>query len=325
MKAPFLSRIIMPAMALVLYLTACACSREDAKPGTVQADADIEVYDPQPAFVIYIPEELVTETTVSYSVSPTDKEMTYVTMMFEKTYFDKFDSTDDFIQDNIRMFEEYAYEYELPVDVFLEQYVLLRGDIKLMEIPDNIPGNDYVVVAYGLSPQLEVLSELYYEFVTTQDPEIFVLDMTFQFSYAVDGPDVTASVVPSDNENLYLFDVMKQSEYVDLMTLYRYYQAYICDMLVNADLFGISAEVYMRSIASQGPADFVLSLEPCTAYVGFAMAVGLDGAILSEPCVGTFTTGEGVPSGIGRPAFTAERPEMVVVRTPSGILRTCLQ
>lgn len=250
--------------------------------------------DGEASFVIDVPADKVTETSVFFSVTPSDKEMTYITMLVEKSYFDEFATPEEYIQDDIQYFQDYADMYQMSLEEYLSGYVLNKGDVPLSEVPDCTPNTDYIVYAYGLSAQAEVLTDFFYEQVRTKAVE--KIDMTFELDYAVDGPVVTASVKPSDDENWYIFNVIEKSQYTDNDALVSSFQTAISQELAFAEMLGMSKEDYIKEIGAQGSKDFQLTLSATTDYIGFAIAINFSGLLISDPSTKEFTTGDVEPS-----------------------------
>lgn len=245
-----------------------------------------------PAFEIVIPEDKLTATSFLYRIIPYDKEMTYVNMTMLKSAFDEFESTEEIINTDIEYFMLFSEQLGMSLDEFLTQSVLLKGDYEnKIQVP---PGQPCVVYVYGLNTKAETLTEFYYEIVETTYNE--TKDMTFDFNYKVDGPNVLAEVTPSDNSQRYVFDVIRKSDYIDDSELKSDYQMYIMRLAANYTMNGMSLEEFLNQITRTGKANFELELPGNTDYVGFAVGIDDELLFVSDVSSKEFRTGEVEPS-----------------------------
>lgn len=245
-----------------------------------------------PAFEIVIPEDKLTATSFLYRIIPYDKEMTYVNNVVLKSALDDYESMDEFVMADIEYFIQFAGQLGMSLEEFLTESVLYQGDYeKTVQVP---PGLSCIVYAYGLNTKAEILTDFYYEVVTTTYDE--TVDLTFDFEYDVDGPDVLAEVTPSDNSQRYVFDVVRKSEYTDDSELKVEYQQYIMQLAGNYAMNGISLEEFLNQVARSGKASFELELPGNTDYVGFAVGIKDDLLFVSDISSKEFRTGEVRPS-----------------------------
>lgn len=249
--------------------------------------------EPAP-FEIIIPEEKITTTAVSFQVIPLDKEMTYISMLVDKALFDQFATPEEYIQDDIAYFTQYADMYGMTLEDFLSEYALMKGDSELSEVTGLSPETDYIVYAYGMTAQAEVLTEFCYEQVKTKAPE--KVDISFQIECEVDGPMVNAEVTPSVNNQKYVFDAVAKADYTTDAELKSAYQSYLSEMAAMYEMFGMSAEDFVNEISNTGKATISLELSASTAYIGFAVAIDNTAILVSDLTTKEFTTGEVEPS-----------------------------
>lgn len=249
--------------------------------------------EPAP-FEIIIPEEKITTTAVSFQVIPLDKEMTYISMLVDKALFDQFATPEEYIQDDIAYFTQYADMYGMTLEDFLSEYALMKGDSELSEVTGLSPETDYIVYAYGMTAQAEVLTEFCYEQVKTKAPE--KVDISFQIECEVDGPMVNAEVTPSVNNQKYVFDAVAKADYTTDAELKSAYQSYLSEMAAMYEMFGMSAEDFVNEISNTGKATISLELSASTAYIGFAVAIDNTAILVSDLTIKEFTTGEVEPS-----------------------------
>lgn len=251
-------------------------------------------YEEPAPFELIIPEEKITTTAVSFQVIPLDKEMTYIAMLAEKALFDKFATPEEYIQDDIAYFTQYADMYGMTLEDFLSEYALMKGDSELSEVTGLLPETDYIVYAYGMTAKAEVLTEFCYEQVKTKAPE--KVDISFQIECKVDGPMVDAEVTPSVNNQKYVFDAVAKKNYTTDAELKSAYQSYLSEMAAMYEMFGMSTEDFVNQISNTGKATISLELDANTEYVGFAVAIDNTAILVSDLTTKEFATGEVEPS-----------------------------
>lgn len=251
-------------------------------------------YEEPAPFELIIPEEKITTTAVSFQVIPLDKEMTYISMLAEKALFDQFATPEEYIQDDIAYFTQYADMYGMTLEDFLSEYALMKGDSELSEVTGLSPETDYIVYAYGMTAKAEVLTEFCYEQVKTKAPE--KVDISFQIECKVDGPMVDAEVTPSVNNQKYVFDAIAKADYTTDAELKSAYQSYLSEMAAMYEMFGMSAEDFVNEISNTGKTTISLELDASTTYIGFAAAIDNAAILVSDLTTKEFTTGEVEPS-----------------------------
>lgn len=250
-------------------------------------------YEEPAPFEIIIPEEKITLTSLSFQVIPLDKEMTYISMIIDKAYFDKFATLEEYIQDDIEYFTDDAEYYGMTLEEYLSA-ILNKGDTELFEVTGLVPETEYVVYAYGMNPQAEVLSDLVYELVKTASPE--KIDISFEINYKVDGPMADAEITPSVNNQKYVFDAVAKENYTTDAELKGAYQSYLLQMAAMYEAFGMSAEDFVNEISNTGKATISLELDADTEYVGFAAAIDNSAVLISDLTAKEFATGKVEPS-----------------------------
>lgn len=123
----------------------------------------------------------------------------------------------------------------------------------------------------------------------------------FTLSYEIDGTAVTMTVIPSDNNIHYYFDVVAaedlESDSQEGMEAYCQEQL---DLIMSGyDSWGYSIEEAIADFCSKGEDSFrYADLKQETAYYGYAYAVGDDGTIASGITYSTFETGKIEPSDL---------------------------
>lgn len=241
------------------------------------------------AFEIIVPEDKVTTSTISFQVIPFDKEMTYMAAIIEKATFDQSATPEDYIQGEIEYYMWYAGQYGYTLEEYLSE-ALYTGDTELLEVSKLSPQTEYIVYAYGLTPQADVLTDLYYEFVTSKAPEH--IDMSFDINYDINGPMVDAEVIPSIGNQKYVFNTIKKSDYTNDNELKDYYQQLLLEQAETYELFGLSVEEFVSQISKTGNETISLELLSEIEYVGFAVAIDNSAFLVSDLTSKEFKTGE---------------------------------
>lgn len=241
------------------------------------------------AFEIIVPEDKVTHCTISFQVIPFDKEMTYMAAIIEKATFDQSATPEDYIQGEIEYYMWYAGRYGFTLEEYLNE-ALHVGDSELLEVEELVPETEYIVYAYGLTPQADVLTDLYYEVVKSKAPE--QVDMSFDINYEINGPAVDAVVTPSIDNQKYVFSTIKKSDYTNDDELKSSYQQTLLDNYLAMSAFGMTMEEYIRQISKTGNETISLDMAAETEYVGFAVAIDNSAFLVSDVTSKEFKTGE---------------------------------
>ena len=98
----------------------------------------------KPDFVIEV--GAVTDTSVEFTITPEDEEMTYIAMMTTKEYFDKFEDDDAYIMDDLLWLDDAAFNAGVELSEYLEG-VLKTGVIS--DTQDKLdPATEYIVYAF---------------------------------------------------------------------------------------------------------------------------------------------------------------------------------
>lgn len=245
------------------------------------------------AFTIDLPEETLTATTAYFSVTPENKEMTYVSMAVTKEYFNTFSTPEEYICDDIEYFKKEAEKKNMSLENYLRANVLYKGDIgpEKLNLKEE---TEYVLYAYGLSDQAEILTGFHkYEFKTKA---IEKSEVTFGLDYEIKGIVVNAKVTPSDKEILYYFTTADKAQYSDAASLKADIEKDIKQKIKWNEMFGFTAKDYVMDIASSGDQTFTLEKEANKEYIGFVCAIDTNGVFISEPMTKDFATGDPEPS-----------------------------
>lgn len=162
----------------------------------------------KPDFVIEV--GAVTDTSVEFTITPEDKEMTYIAMMTTKEYFDKFEDDDAYIMDDLLWLDDAAFNAGVELSEYLEG-VLKTGVIS--DTQDKLdPATEYIVYAFGLSKTGIVTTSLYKQSFTTLATEL--TEINFEIEVSEIGYDTAkVSVVPDNDKAIYFVNVFSYEDY----------------------------------------------------------------------------------------------------------------
>lgn len=234
-------------------------------------------------------------THVRYSVSPEDKEMTYVTNVIEKEVFDGYGSDEAYFQNELEYFNMMATIYQLPLEEYLSG-VLHAGDYKEGYSEILEPETEHYIYAYGMDLSGTRLTDIVKtEFTTESKPRV---DMTFEFEYDLVEMRADVMVVPNTQDYYYYFSVMRTEgldENTDMETIMQDYLDYVKEYYMMSE--GGTVEDAMRMICYHGIGLNSFDLQQDKEYVLFAAGVDLvTGMVISEVATEIFHSGSVGPS-----------------------------
>ena len=162
----------------------------------------------KPDFVIEV--GAVTDTSVEFTITPEDEEMTYIAMMTTKEYFDKFEDDDAYIMDDLLWLDDAAFNAGVELSEYLEG-VLKTGVIS--DTQDKLdPATEYIVYAFGLSKRGIVTTSLYKQSFTTLATEL--TEINFEIEVSEIGYDTAkVFVVPDNDKAIYFVNVFSYEDY----------------------------------------------------------------------------------------------------------------
>lgn len=232
--------------------------------------------------------EQCTETSVVYSVYPTDSGMGYISLIMSKENVDSFSSENEFFVSEMDYYYMMAQYYGLSVEDYLSR-LLIYGDIISQEQGFLDAGTDYYVLAYGMTAKGSRLTGLSRRPFTTSSTE--ELEMSFDISYQVDGPDVMVSVKPDDKSQNYVFNVIEHG--LSEEDIKEVFQNFVEEQIYSvAATYGVSTAEAVDMISFSGDMSNSYSLNANTVYDGFAIAINHSGILCSDLTVKDFTTGD---------------------------------
>lgn len=162
----------------------------------------------KPDFVIAV--NNITDVSVEFTITPEDEQMTYVAMMTTKEYFDEFEDDHAYIMDDLAWFENVAFEEGVELCQYLER-ILKKGVIS--DTQDKLdPATEYVVYAFGLTKDGDVITSLYKECFTTLATELKPISFDIEVS-DIGYDTANVSVTPSDDKAIYFVNVFSYEDY----------------------------------------------------------------------------------------------------------------
>ncbi len=262
-------------IALVLGFAAilCGCDKEPVK------GPEPEPEDKELTFVFTV--NNVTAQSVKFDIEVSDDEVRYALMYTKKSEADKFQDDEALFKDDMDYFVSlWNDDYETLGDV-LKDYTAV-GDHKGLVIEGLEPETEYLFYAYGLELNGKRTTDIHREYITTKAVE--KTELAFEIDAVVDGLVIDVSVTPSDNDTYYYFDAIEKRSIDidfdgDVAAAAKYYIDY--NVMVGT-YYGMTTEEVMLELASKGPDQYLFECAPVTEYVIFAMAVSLDGNVVSE-------------------------------------------
>ena len=197
-----MKKILFNGLLLLLATVFVGCKDTPEVPPTPIDPVD------KPDFVIEV--KNITDTSVEFTITPEDEEMTYIAMMTTKEYFDEFEDDEAYIDDDLSWLDSAAYEAGVDLSEYLED-VLKKGAIS--DTQDMLdPETEYVVYAFGLSNNGIVTTSLYKQTFTTLSTEL--TELNFEIEVTDIGYDTaTITVTPDNDKAFYFVNVFSLEDY----------------------------------------------------------------------------------------------------------------
>ena len=197
-----MKKILFNGLLLLLATVFVGCKETPDVPPTPIDPVD------NPDFVIEV--KNITDTSVEFTITPDDEEMTYIAMMTTKEYFDEFEDDDAYIMDDLMWLDDAAYDAGVELSEYLEG-VLKKGAIS--DTQDKLdPATEYIVYAFGLSNNGIVTTSLYKQTFTTLSTEL--TELNFEIEVTDIGYDTaTITVTPDNDKAFYFVNVFSLEDY----------------------------------------------------------------------------------------------------------------
>lgn len=233
-----------------------------------------------------------TEASVTYSIISEDESMPYLCFVKSKEeYYSLPDDQERFRYEMDRL-NDIAQKNGITLQEILRQNLKI-GDSHNIVAKNLVGGVDYCIYVFGVNESVELLTPFVVREFTAPMKEL--LDIEFQIDFVIDGNEVLMMVDPSDDEYPYVCDAYAKDD-VAVEDILSSYQAYINDYIALYEMFGKTASDAIKEIGHIGKDAIKAKLEGYTDYLGFVIAVDMDGQLISDVTVKEFTTGHPKPS-----------------------------
>lgn len=269
-------------LSLIFALTIVSCKgQEPDMPYEPTADFLLEVSD-------------VTSTSCHFSVKPSDKEMSYVVMLVEKSEFDAFEDEYAYQDNDLEWFNTKALEEGKSLKEWLEGF-LHKGDFEADEA-GLMPESEYYLYAYGLN------YEGYFTTGVTKigfsTPEIVRKEMSFEIAVTDIGiTQAKVSVKASEKDGMFFMNVFSMQQYQEWggdQTAFANHAAALVDYYAT---MGRTLEEIVTNLSSVGEDAVVFDgLTADTEYMAYAVGIDENFFLNTAPVIVKFTTRQAVQS-----------------------------
>ena len=258
-----MKKILFNGLLLLLATALAGCNETPDVPPTPIDPVD------QPDFVIEV--KSVTDTSVEFTITPEDEEMTYIAMMTTKEYFDKFEDDDAYIMDDLMWLDDAAYDAGVELSEYLEG-VLKKGAIS--DTQDMLdPATEYIVYAFGLSNNGIVTTSLYKQTFTTLSTEL--TELNFEIEVTDIGYDTaTITVTPDNDKAFYFVNVFSLEDYQNYGGDESAFAAHINKLRNYYYGLGATADQMVANLGYVGAKSLsVEDLRAGTKYMAYAIGI----------------------------------------------------
>lgn len=149
----------------------------------------------------------VTATGVTFSVTTSDSDLTWIPMVTYKEGFEYWDTPDELFESDIEYFKYLADINDQTLQEFLETMVA-RGSMEDVYLDGLQPSTDYVLYAYGVTTDGRRTTDIVSEAFRTEDP--YEGDITFEFEVKEEDYVLEYSITPSHTGVPYYYGIVTQ-------------------------------------------------------------------------------------------------------------------
>ena len=288
-----MKKILFNGLLLLLATVFVGCKDTPEVPPTPIDPVD------KPDFVIEV--KNITDTSVEFTITPEDEEMTYIAMMTTKEYFDEFEDDEAYINDDLSWLDNAAYEAGVDLSEYLEG-VLKKGAIS--DTQDMLdPETEYVVYAFGLSNNGIVTSSLYKQTFKTLSTEL--TELNFEIEVTDIGYDTaTVTVTPDNDKALYFVNVFSLEEYQNYGGDESAFVAHINKLRNYYYGLGATADQMVANLGYVGAKSLsVEDLKAGTKYMAYA--IGIDERFVANS-LATVVEFETIAAGVADLTFEVD-------------------
>ena len=219
------------------------------------------------------------------TIAPLDPEMTWHALAYEAWVFDEEGRPiEQCVEEFLTAYAFVASMAGMDFETFMETDILCTGT-ETLPFEQLTVGSKHYIFAIGIAADGTVLSNAVLEPFTTDSIEL--LDITFNVSCDVDGPNATLHTIPSDNGIRYYTDVKLKSDWPNGPDL----QGWIQTLIWRGSVNGETAEQVVDELSSFGEVTKEYYLNANTDYYAYAVAINEEGILASEAEIIEFTTG----------------------------------
>lgn len=221
---------------------------------------------------------VATESTLDIKITPTSKDMSYLVMIMPKTQADTYTTDDEIFEDDMLYIQNLADKLGTSFETLLSRYMLTGENTVGWE--SLVPDTPYCIYVYGVNAKGTRITPIAKTIASTS--EIKEVEVDFDISYNINGSVVEMSVVPSNDDVYYYFNILDagtpDEQIVSIVqnNLDQIYNLYM--------QYGYSLEQAVQATVFKGPQTSVFSraLKPDTDYLGFAMTVSQSGKVSAK-------------------------------------------
>lgn len=288
-----MKKILFNGLLLLLATALVGCKETPDVPPTPIDPVD------KPDFVIEV--KNITDTSVEFTITPEDEEMTYIAMMTTKEYFDEFEDDEAYINDDLSWLDSAAYEAGVDLSEYLED-VLKKGAIS--DTQDMLdPETEYVVYAFGLSNNGIVTSSLYKQTFKTLSTEL--TELNFEIEVTDIGYDTaTITVTPDNDKAFYFVNVFSLEDYQNYGGDESAFAAHINKLRNYYYGLGATADQMVANLGYVGAKSLsVEDLKAGTKYMAYA--IGIDERFVANS-LATVVEFETIAAGVADLTFEVD-------------------
>lgn len=239
-------------------------------------------------------------TSVNFSVSTSDPDLTWVGQVVGREWFDSMESDEQIFQEDMSYYSLEAQNKGISVPEYLKT-IINRGSYDNLQYKGLDPNSDYVIYVYGITPEGERTTDIYSAAATTLPPYEGPITLAVEVSETDNIMDIT--VTPSHDGVNYYWNLMDRATYDgyaaecgdDPAAVFQAYIEWDIQDLIDYGDITVRGEYYeWYSDVNQVNSQFEsLAL---TEYIVFACKWDEDCRLTGEPAYVWHTTGDVPPS-----------------------------
>ena len=239
-------------------------------------------------------------TSVNFSVSTSDPDLTWVGQVVGREWFDSMESDEQIFQEDMSYYSLEAQNKGISVPEYLKT-IINRGSYDNLQYKGLDPSSDYVIYVYGITPEGERTTDIYSAAATTLPPYEGPITLAVEVSETDNIMDIT--VTPSHDGVNYYWNLMDRATYDgyaaecgdDPAAVFQAYIEWDIQDLIDYGDITVRGEYYeWYSDVNQVNSQFEsLAL---TEYIVFACKWDEDCRLTGEPAYVWHTTGDVPPS-----------------------------